>query len=84
MVAEKIEEKGKLPEDTCAGKSTQELGGVETTDTNLEVVLRQFERERIKDSQIIATACHPEGDICTVRVIQVEPYNCLSAVDSEW
>ncbi|KAF5934201.1 hypothetical protein HYC85_030372 [Camellia sinensis] len=80
----KVNEKGKLSEGTWVGNLSQEVGVVNTVDTEQEVALRQFERERVEDSQKTATTCHPQGGTCTVKMIQVEPDNCLLAIDGKW
>jgi len=56
-VERKANEKRKLIEDMCAGNLTQEVGVVNTIDTEQEAALRQFERERVEDSQKTATTC---------------------------
>lgn len=73
-----------MPEDACVGNPTQEVGVVNTIETEEEAALRQFERERNEDSWKIIIAWHLVGDTFDVKMIQVELDNYLFVADGEW
>lgn len=84
VVAERADEKGKLPENAGMENSAQELGTVSMVDTEQEAALKQFEWERVEDNQKAILAQYPVGDTYDVRVMQTKLINCLLVAEGVW
>ncbi|THG17752.1 hypothetical protein TEA_030168 [Camellia sinensis var. sinensis] len=80
-MAETVDGKGKLPENTDEEQLAQELGIVSTIHTEQEIALERFGQEMSENDRKARKAQHLAGNVCDNKIIQTEPDECLLAAE---